>query len=251
MLKDLVEKQSVIKPLLPISHITDWHSVEHIVKCGFLSCNASEDKCICFFYGAPLYKVKSPHEDERTLGLMFRRPIGMVFKSDLIDMADKVYPFDSGAFSEHFKRYFPPEYDLSEFEVSPVARETPSKLVSLLYGSNENYIFGKPITPPKPVTSITEGLFELYNSKDIKLYDERNHGIELQYLKDVFIEDNLELIVFPRTVFRENKELIEVDLQKYNVEFYEDAYRYDPEKDSALIQAKVKEYFHKLYTSNS
>lgn len=250
MLKDLLDNQPSIKPLLPISHITDWHSVENIAKCGYLSYEESEDKCICFFYGAPLYKVKSPLEGAHALGLIYIRPIGLVFKSNLINMADKMYPFDSGAYSEHFKPYFPNSFDLSKFEISPVGEEELGKLVSLLFGNNDNYIFGTPAPPCRPVNSITDGLYALYSSKEVKPFDERNHGIELQYFKNVFIKDNIELIVFPRTVYLENKDAFSADLNQHPVEFYEDAYRFDPEKDSALIQAKVKEYLRKSYASN-
>jgi hypothetical protein len=66
MLRDLLENQSSAKPLLPISHITDWSSVEGIISCGFIRCAESEERRICFSYGPPLYKVKSSSENERT-----------------------------------------------------------------------------------------------------------------------------------------------------------------------------------------
>jgi hypothetical protein len=253
MFQDIVNKQSAIEPILPISHITSLYSGGLILECGFLSSKKSKDesKSICFFYGVPLYKPNS-HQSQ-TSGMAFDRPIGMVFKSDLIALANKVYPFDSGAFDIYFKKYFPPDVNSNYFEISPVSIETPGKLVSLFYGSNDNYIYGRPISnnslKSDTITDaiIMEALFTLFESKDIQQYDERNHGIELQYFSDITLKDNLELVVFPRHVYEESSESFKSSFKNVAIEFYEESYRYEPKQDCILVQAKVKEYFRKNY----
>lgn len=251
MLKDLIDTQLPTEPSLPISHVTDWHSVESIVKNGCMSCEVSAEKTICFFYGAPLYKINLDGGSKESTGLRHRRPIGLVFKSDLIKEAAKLYPFDSGAFDKYFKAYFPSTYSLSSFEITPVENSTPAKIVSMFYETNENYIFGEPVKVKDLDHVMIEGLMEIFGSKSKKAYDERNHGIELQYKKDVSIKDNLELIVFPKTIFKKFGEQFDGFLKGFEILTYEDSYRFDPVKDSILVQAKIKEYFGKKYFNNS
>lgn len=247
MLKDLLIDEYTLKTLLPISHITTLDCAESIVKCGFLNCEKSNENCICLFYGPPLYKVKSPHSDAHTMGLAFGRPIGLIFSNDLVDCAHQIFPFDSGAYQEHFRSFFPESFDLDRFAISPVKKEVLGKLVHFLYGSNENYIFGQPANFNKSLNPITEGLFELYNSKVIRKFDERCHGIEIQFINNILLKNNVELIILPRIVYSKNKDSLGDIFKDYALDFYEDGYRYDPEKDSHLIQAKAREYFIKSY----
>lgn len=243
MFNKIVEAYQPSTPELPICHITTWHSFESIIKQGGLTIDKKEGRDnLYFFYGSPFYKIPSKWTGQR-----FRRPIGLLFKSNLINHSNKIFPFDSGAFEKHFKEdYFPKDYSLKTFELTPVTRETPGRLVSLLYKNNEKYVFGEPVANCMSKETIIDCILNLIATKDKNSFDDRNHGIEVIFSEDVKLQGSLELVLLPKTMFRENESNFDKKIHSFKLEFYEDSYRFDPGIDCALVQAKAKEYLRSI-----
>jgi hypothetical protein len=243
MLKKIIDTCHPAKPALPICHITTWHNFESIIENGSMTVdkNAGRDN-LYFFYGLPFYKLPSMYTGQR-----FRRPIGLLFKSDLIGHASKIFPFDSGAFPKHFKpNYFPDDYSLETFELTDVDQETPGRLVSLLYQDNEKYIFGKPVGNCSSKETIIDCILDLITTKDKNSFDERNHGIEVVFSDNIKLKGSLELVLLPKTMYRENESNFNKNLSAFKLDFYEDNYRSDPAIDCSLVQAKSKEYLRSI-----
>lgn len=243
MLNKIIEDYQPAVPELPICHITTWHSLESIIKQGCLTIDkdAGRDN-LYFFYGSPFYKIPSIWTGQR-----FRRPIGLLFKSNLIDQANRIFPFDSGALQKHFKPdYFPDDYSLKTFELTPVMRDTPGRLVSLLYKNNEKYVFGEPVNNCKSQETIIDCILNLIATKDKNSFDDRNHGIEVVFSENVKLQGALELVLLPKTMFREHESSFDKNIHSFKLDYYEDSYRFDPAIDCALVQAKAKEHLRSI-----
>jgi hypothetical protein len=247
MLKDLIIKETPAIPFLPVAHLTSWHNLTMIIEGSFLKTISKfkTQSVSYFFYGVPFYKLNLD-DPQQTCSQLFRRPIGILFKSKIIERAKRAFPFDTGAFgSKMFKEFFPDDSSIEEFEIPINDPSTPAKLVTFLYGNNTSYIFGGPLKLDQGKNILEDCLIHLISTRDIHKFDERNHAIEIQFNIDLPLKENIELMIFPREMYKMHFGRFGGKLSQYKIEFYEDSYRFDPLLDSALVQAKAKEYLRK------
>lgn len=248
MLNKILANEKPTLPEMPLAHITDWQKFLSIMEKGHLLASCSnENMQVCyFFYGSPYYKYThtANKNDPRRIslgGMPMYRPVGLLFKAELVREAQSIYPFDSGAF-ELYKDHIPKDLTLDSFELREPESMHPGKIVNRYFGTNDNYLRGKVKPGFKAVHAIEQALFNLYSTKGIKLFDERNHGIEVQIGHNIAIDLNLELLILPESLCRHNSKMASKVPDNIKVKTYFDHVRHVLSEDCTKIQQIAETY---------
>jgi hypothetical protein len=200
---DFIESASQAEPALPVTHATDAYLFQKIAESNMLSpadCPVFGQPLLYFFYGRPAYRVNS---EEESSNLLFLAPVCLIFDGSVISKANRIYPFDSGAFSRNFfKRFMHDGMGMNNFSLK-VTRDTPSKVVAAFFGTNKNYYDGKVLD----IINTKDSCFEIEAYVDLIRYtardsmDNRNSSIEIQIDKTISLsEPQLRAVVVPNAL---------------------------------------------------
>jgi hypothetical protein len=171
----------------------------------------TNDNLSYFFVGRPAYKWSVKGEAN-----YWQCPIVFVLENLGEAKAERIFPFDSGAF--HNRRF--PEYittfPLENFDVGSEF-SLISKIVSAFYGDKEQYKIARSYTPEKiksqfeltPRHQEIEALVQLFEERSSGSHDDRRSAIEVQVKGDVCLSSNLVGIVYP-DVYDVDAELMDV-----------------------------------------
>jgi hypothetical protein len=159
-----------------------------------------EKQLLYLFYGGIFYRY-SPNKNTRNPDLA---PIAFVFKPSILSKVYRYYPFDTGLLKRtRFQRNKIIKSLKTEFyEVNPADDlATPRKMIYTIFGTNNDYLNGKPLqnkdSGPIPVLGELESL---YKNAPAKLRaDWRIWSIECQFDKEISLKD-LEWIGFPNVL---------------------------------------------------
>lgn len=243
---DRLKTHQATKPIMTLAHTTNAANLYRILKDDLIKTSHEfrGKPTLYFFYGVNFYRQTATFNDAKS------RPVGFLFKNDILNLAESVFPFDTGAYDEGlYGDYL--DSDLMEYEVPILDKETPAKLVNILYETNESYLFGKP-RPLKTAKTLTEhNLIEFIKDATTKIvpsdkFDDRCFAMEIQFIKNLKFKENVELIILPIQSYKENLEgLLEDELTGLNIEFYDDISVFGPSGDSLLIRQKAMDYLRK------
>jgi len=185
--------------------------------------NEEGKKAVYSFYGLPRY-----------LGfkLFFTRPVVLVFSHKMIENADKIYPFDSGAFQNKIYNPHLKGYSIDDFCIAGRNKSTKiDKLVALFFGDSNGYLDGSPVKCSFSKDKIEHDLIKLYADDPPCASDERKKTFEAIFYGNIKINKHLCKVVMPKTNYKYIDKKTKALIDKFQLLFYEDNYYSSPQTD--------------------
>lgn len=213
-LRDIVAAQTAMAEELPLVHTTRCKEFRNVLSSGQLlaneECNVFGGFLLYFFYGRPAYQTK---QGDKPTGSKEVCPVCFVFKTGAwISGVRRLSSCDTGAlshciFEDHLSWADQPDLELDQ------ALESARKLVPLVFGTNENYFFGR-ATSPAPASFTTGSVAHRYhdllmNAAHPKA-DDRRSAIEIQMESPVPVANQLLYVVLPRDLLNETAVLAKI-----------------------------------------
>lgn len=197
---------------LLVAHVTNYNYLRCDIKYHQLRprfCKEFDKSVVYLSYGLPFYKPK----EGGYISDASRFPIVIFFCSDVNDLIDDYYPFDTGAV---LKGYFGKKwYKLKKIDDYKI-KKVPERMVSAYYESNENYSIGKVrselMCDDEKVKEVYNFLKDRFNSGKI---DQRHRTIECVKYGSLEMNGNIYRIAFPSKFMLNIEQFI--DKYKYNL----------------------------------
>lgn len=185
---------------LPAAHVAPARFFGAITNSGSLApqhCPVFDRKLLYFFYGGVLYRGgRRPTLD--TLDL----PVAFLFGPEILNEVRSYFPFDTGAHAKGM--YGKPGESLKPLETRfrVLGRKTyltACKLITVVFGSNANYLAGKPdpacATRPEPFPVLHAFLSSNLTKHNV---DHRFASVECQFTSPIPLDKNLLWVGFPK-----------------------------------------------------
>lgn len=198
---------------LPLVHTTDSYFVKKIISSGKITprpCNVfSGENLSYFFVGRAAYKKESGYDAE-----YWELPSCLVFEY-FSSGVKRIFPFDSGAFSNKLYPNFIGMMDIEDYEVS-IDNNSPEKLIGTFFSTPDNYYrlrsrnedWFKSEFDIDVLDEEILALHKLIGHKDNKS-DDRRFAIEMQFNKELKLsEKKLICAIVPET-YLSNENYIE------------------------------------------
>ncbi|RYG97191.1 MAG: hypothetical protein EON58_10330 [Alphaproteobacteria bacterium] len=193
---------------LPLTHVTKGITAQDVIRDGAIKateCPVFKRSLAYLFYGRPAYRVGGDGPIRRASS----SPFCFIFSPELIERAEAVYAFDTGAYAARmYKHSIMEEMKPADFALE-VSLNQPAKLVECVFGSSENYFDGRPIGASEEEIAEWEFLAQAYvslvTSTGRNEPDDRVGSIEAVFSKDIDIAGNLLAVVVPHTVWDEGE----------------------------------------------
>jgi hypothetical protein len=200
-LRALVSTAADARPIVPLVHTTDSYILEDVLADGQLepqSCKVFTGEVLTyFFYGRPAFP---PNVNAEPTSLKHYFPICIIFKPEWTPAIRRVFPFDSGAFTDGlYGAYLHKRMKLGDFGLEPDAT-TPGKVISQFFGSVGAYLKGE----SQIAVDADAAQFEAHSylamvrSRGGNAIDSRGSGIEIQTSELVPVH-TIAAIVLPST----------------------------------------------------
>lgn len=203
------EKES-LPSALPLFHLTLAQNLTKIVEDIALKpqyCRVFKKNLLYFSYGG-LFYIPGGDRNSRNAA---QAPIALLFKPTLIEQIDIYYPYDTGAVKQ-FNQYGSHSEELQKFNRYRIHGHgdpyLPSKLVYHLYKNNSNYRIGIINQSCGEYPEPFPQLFKFLNTDlSEQRCDERQYTIECQATRNIYLQDNLEWIGIPESLFPQFQKL--------------------------------------------
>lgn len=202
--------------VLPINHITNVSSLSLFARSKVINCDYLEEECEVFkkhliycFYGKPAFRLKNNNF----------YPICLIFEH-FIYKPFKLFPFDSGAYNLGLMSPFfdSKEIKLEDFEIDPNYTQV-NKIVGHFFGSNSRYYQSKSKKDVLARDKLVEGYIKMLNNPSSTTLDDRKNSIEVIFENDFDLSNNnLKMIVIPKTDYTVNGVVVEFDQYKLAIE---------------------------------
>ncbi len=237
--------------LLPLTHMTKGLGAQDIIRDGRIraaECNVLQAPSAYFFYGRPAYRVSG----DGAIKIEAACPVCFVFQNALIETADAIYAFDTGAFAKRlYSRIVMEEMTIHDFSLGRDLRR-PNRLIAHVFRSHEAYFNGDTtkILPPEEGAEAWEfharAYLDLLASPGRNEPDDRVCSIEVVFGADVPIVPNLKALVVPHTLWDTNKKAPWLrDLEAHDVDVL--PYVFLPGRHPEHYQTQVETVVRDLY----
>ena len=235
---------------LPLVHTTaaaNTAAILNSLRIQVESCDVFKDEKLAYFFaGRPAYKLNNADNPAP-----WQLPLVLVLKQSCLVTAKRIFPFDSGAFSNKIMSPSITGFNMEGFQIAEVENAIDA-IINLFFGSDNDYYTGNAFdqnSMPKRLKIDMENQQTLALSwayRDVKSRaDDRRLAVEIQSAEDVDFQDNLLGVVLPRPFF--NSEPIKNRLKEIGAAAkYYDLYPSDIDSYYLLIYDKVRE----LYVEN-
>ncbi len=193
-------------PPMPLTHITKALSAADIAKSGYVDvvkCDLFGKPLAYFFYGRPAYRVSG----DGAIKIEAACPCCFIFNAKLIEKAEAIFAFDTGAFSKRlYKHMLTDEMAVEDFSLgTDVSR--PNKLILKTFGSRLAYFQGDIYAIPDP-TTITKS-YEFHARSYLNLLtspgrnepDDRICSIEVILGEKIPLKESLLAVIVPHTIW--------------------------------------------------
>lgn len=208
---------------MPLIHKADLFTSCKIIEDGKVSvreCDVfTKEKIAYLFYGRGAYTIA---QNESTRKDFTYFPVCFVFDPINIPL-DKVFPFDSGAFSlEKYATFFHKNMDIHSFALKPDLSNIRG-FVKYFYGGNENYYRSYPLNISSDISMSfeQEAYINMLNNRGSVEFDSRATAIEIITSSDIDLKVCLKAIILPIDQSRKFKKEVD-DLEKnFHVEIIE------------------------------
>lgn len=188
---------------LPFVHSTDAHGLRSMTMQNAIipqPCNVFEPERLTYlFYGRPSYR---PNEHVGATTHTALLPVCLIFKADAAIKIKRVFPFDSGAFQNDFlDSFLHPKMSLGDFLLT-ADPATPGKLISYVFGTNENYVKRKlQRTDPEHADDFeVQSYLDIASAKGTNKFDIRSATIEVQTEESLNFSDTVEAVILPSSL---------------------------------------------------
>lgn len=185
--------------LLPLTHITRGVIAEDIIRHSKLEpreCPVFERPLAYFFYGRPAYRVGA-NGVVKTESLC---PFCFIFKPELIDLADALFAFDTGAFiAQMYSKTVSHEMTVADFRLK--GPDSANRLISAVFGTLPAYFEGLigTVTAARSFFHANAYL-DLIRSPNSDQPDDRLCSIEVIVNKAITLSDWLLALALPHTL---------------------------------------------------
>ena len=247
-------------PVLPIVHTTDGYCFREILNNSELQpkrCDVfKHDDLIYLFYGRPAYRSGA---GVKSTSLSMFYPVCFLLDPHCFEKVKRVFPFDSGAFSNNlFEDFLHRDMTLDNFLVDPnplspgeiPSPETPARIVSTFYESNKEYYRGvvKDSIDLTPLDFEAEAYYEWIKTKRQTSYDDRGSSIEIQLDFPISLsKDTVKAVVLP-TILLDDDHVKNVILTEWEAEPLDySTYHASPSTFTIAVLREVDQY---LQTEN-
>lgn len=181
-------------------HTTDSYSFDEILSSNSLvpqPCPVFKEDLSYLFYGRPAYRVT----DDAPISIDANAPVVLLLGSNLIEQAERVFPFDSGAFAAgRYSKWLNKRMKLSQFNVETNGG-TPRKLVTAFFRDTERYFSCLASNPDIPYGGehIVDSLVRILSDPDTKAADDRRLAFEMQVKSPIPLNSTyIQAIILPR-----------------------------------------------------
>lgn len=237
--------------LMPLTHITKGLGAEDIIRDGCIKpeiVSASKEPLAFFFYGRPAYRISG----DGAVKVEAACPYCFVFAETLINKANNIYAFDTGAFEKRMYKHVL----LDEMNVEDFSLETdfsrPNKIIAKIFPSRLEYFEGdttKLVNPDAGANAwdfLPRAYLQLLSSPGRNEPDDRICSIEVVIGEDVLLENNLRAIVAPHTLWSKGSKAPWLEkLNKLGVQIapYNFVPNRHPEHYHALLETAVRDLY--------
>lgn len=199
--RDYVATADELDGGIGLTHITDCVNLDAILASGELEarhCKVFGRDLLYLFYGKPAYRRR--WDGEGTTNLGYAR-VCFILRDDVALEADRMLPFDSGAFFGRYRHAFHEQLEVDAFDVD--VQLHPRKIVSAFYPDFAAYFWMQPsagLTIPLS-KSIVDSYYKLITGGLKECFDDRCSAIELQYGASLPLAGKVEAVIAPNQMF--------------------------------------------------
>jgi hypothetical protein len=196
--------------LMPLTHVTKGIGLQDIARAQLISsnnCKTLKEEMSFFFYGRPAFRVSG----DGSIKAEAACPTCLIFKPELIEKAEKIHAFDTGAFGKRiYKHIILDEMQISDFSLENDSSR-PNKLIKRVFGSKQVYFDADTNQTLKSDTGAESWEFhakaylDLINSPGRNEPDDRVCTIEVVFKGELKLSDQLIAVVVPHTLWTEAK----------------------------------------------
>jgi hypothetical protein len=234
---------------MPLTHLCGSFTGQDIVRDGKIDpapCQVFNRSLAYLFYGRPAYRIGGDNPIRTPAAC----PMCFIFKPDILERAQEIYPFDTGAFTARlYSHMLIDEMNISDFSLERKL-DRPDKLIRAVFGTKEAYYDGQADTTialgEVPASEfLAEGYLRLVRSSGRNEPDDRVGTVEVMFGDPVPLKDNLLALVVPDAIWsdREKAKWLK-DISGLGVEIL--VYHYvpgrHPEFYHAMVEVEVKRF---------
>jgi len=235
--------------LMPLTHLCKALIGGDIARHGKVEptdCAVLDRSVAYFFYGRPAYRTRGDGPVKNPAAC----PMCFIFDPKVIDSADEIFPFDTGAYSARlYSHIVMDEMELGDFSLETQARRA-NRLIAATYGTREAYFDGDRTAISPTAAARTDFLahtyLELLRSTGRNEPDDRVGTIEVTNSQPTPLSGNLLATVVPDIIWNStDKASWLVDLEASGVKVLPFRYLHgrEPEHHHAMIEAEVREFY--------
>lgn len=214
-----IESEEPAKPCLPLMHTTDGWVLRTLVESGRLTphdCEVFGSPLLYFFYGRPAYR----RTDEDPTSLASYLPVCLIFSPDCLPQIDRIFPFDTGAFSLGlYKQHLHRNMALEHFELSPDISNA-FKVVSKFFTNNVSYYNG--IAREGLVIGTLDfeasSYYDIVRAEGKTSSDDRRGTIEIQSAHSLEVDKKSILAAILPSIFADEQAILDVIVGKWEAE---------------------------------
>jgi hypothetical protein len=229
-------------PVLPILHSCSAFNFRSILADAKLipsPCDVFVDHDFLYtYYGAPSYRKQFTESTSHPAFF----PVCFILKSSELPLPERMYPFDSGAFSkfsEMKNKHFYPEMKLEHFRLNGDLNIATS-IVEKYFNSNKNYVLKnvhRRLNDIDPIHFEEYSYVSLLTDESLGKMDSRVATIELIFENAISLSDKtLEQVILP-SKFLDSEE-IRNDLIRLGID---NPYSYE------MVKGNPNEYFGQIF----
>lgn len=209
--RDWVDRQEDPRwSLMPLTHITKGIGAEDIARDEEVRpahCDLFDQAVAYFFYGRPAYRVSG----DGAVKVEAACPFCFVFSAALINNAQAIFAFDTGAFEKRlYKHSILDEMNIEDFSLE-TQNQRPNRIISSVFGSRKAYFYGdvskicEPATLAEAWEFHARAYLHLLISRGRNEPDDRICSIEVVFGEPIPLKGNLLAVVAPHTVWDDEK----------------------------------------------
>ncbi|MUP10908.1 hypothetical protein [Agrobacterium vitis] len=241
--RQLIERSSpgALPAVLPLAHVTAaWLAKEIVRDRTFATkwCDVFEKELLYFFVLRPAYRSRYGDQESHQLT---RFPVVFIVKPSAIPSPAHVYPFDTGAAAKGaFTKQADPLVFLEDYAVA-ASHAGAAGHVGWAFASLSSYYQGdlrQNILEDVPLSeSVTRGYVDVARMgiEGSNQHDKRASTVEIASSHNVPLQDNIELVIFPKQYLEGSTLYDEVVALGAEVELYD----WQPNKAPDEFQEEV------------
>jgi hypothetical protein len=238
---------------MPLTHVAKGLLARDIIRDRRIEpseCEVFDRALAYFFYGRPAYRVSGDGaiRDAATC------PFCFIFDPSIIDRAQAIHAFDTGAFDRRmYNHVLMEEMQVGDFSLERDTRR-PNRLIRCVFGDRETYFEGDTSKIPTPDEITEQGDFlarayiKLLRSEGRNEVDDRICTIEVTFGDPVLLDGALLAVVVPDILWNDKQKtvwLADLDASGVEVLPFRFSVGREPAYHQALIEQEVRAYYAK------